>query len=226
MFKNLLSFWRGKDFLSEVLKEFEKMMIEAEAMFKAVCHKLIDGADEAGLGDRIYAMDRNINQLEKDIRTRIVEHLTLQPAVDVPVCLVLMSVVKDAERLGDYAKNLFEVAEMLQKPQDRKLFTSLFDASDAKLITLAEKTRSAFIKSDIPLAREITVLEREIVLQCEFALKELAKGSLSANVSVCLALVARYFKRTAIHLVNIGTSVILPVNELDFYDEMERRSKM
>jgi len=226
MFKNLLNFWKGKDFLSSVLKEFETMMVDAEDMFKAVRKKLIEGKSEEGLKDRIYAVDRKINELEKSIRTRVVEHLALQPSVDVTVCLVLMSVTKDAERLGDYAKNLFEVSEMLTEPIDKELFRRYFDKADEKLITLAEKTRSAFIKSDEQLAREIQVLEREIVLRCEEAIKQLAQGNLSSNLSVCFALIARYFKRTAAHLVNIGTSVILPVNELDFYDEEARHKSI
>jgi len=226
MFTNLFSFWKGKDFLSKVLGEFEKMMIDAEEMFKQVRLKIIEGKTEPGLKDKIYSVDRNINQLEKDIRKRIVEHLTLRPSVDVPTCLMLMSVVKDAERLGDYAKNLFEVSEMLKQPFDKKLFRSYLNAADEKLVILAEKTRSAFVSSNEELAREITVLEREIVLQCEGAIKKLAVSDLPANTSVCYTLIARYFKRTAAHLVNIGSAVILPIDQLDFFDEKERHDKI
>ncbi|MBU1863678.1 MAG: hypothetical protein KKH94_08465 [Candidatus Omnitrophica bacterium] len=226
MFKNLLSFWKGKDFLSKVLNEFEQMMINAEGMFKAVCEKLITGKGKEGLGDRIYEIDRQINQFERDIRKRIIEHLALQPSVDVPVCLVLMSVVKDAERLGDYAKNLFEVTEMMKGPMDKELFRSYFNEADKKLILLAEKTRSAFIKSDEALAREILGIEREIVVKCEEAIKKLANGNLSSNLSVCFTLIARYFKRIAAHLVNIGSSVIVPIDQLDFFDESERQKNM
>jgi len=183
MFKNLLSFWQGKDFLSSVLKEFETMMIDAGNMFKEVRACLIEGKKDEGLRDRIYSVDRRINQLEKDIRKRIVEHLALRPSVDVPVCLVLMSVVKDAERLGDYAKNLYEVSTLLDAPLDIPLFRSYFNHADEKLVALAEKTRSAFIKSDAELAQEITVLERGIVLTCEAAIRKLAKANLSPNLS-------------------------------------------
>ena len=42
--------------------------------------------------------------------------LSLQSGSGVASSLVLMSVVKDAERVGDYCKNLLEVAQMLQEP--------------------------------------------------------------------------------------------------------------
>ena len=158
----------------------------------------------------------NSNEVSEKL-TSIVEHLALRPTVDVPVCLVLMSVVKDAERLGDYAKNLFEVSELLEKPLDRKLFSSYFDKADEKIISLIEKTRSAFLSSDEELARELSVLEREVVVNCEEAIKKLAQGNLSSNLSVCFTLIARYYKRTAAHLLNIGTAVIRPISELDLH---------
>ena len=223
MFKNLLSFWQGKDFLSDVLGEFETMMINAEKMFKAVRRRLIDGETEVDAQEKIYQVDQNINALEKDIRKRIVEHLALQPLVDVTVCLVLMSVVKDAERLGDYAKNLYEVTNLLEEPLDKKLFRSFFNESDERLVTLAEKTRSAFLQSDELLARELFVLERDISFKCEGAIERLAQGELSSNISVCFTLIARYFKRIASHLLNIGTSVVMPLDQLDFRDVKEEK---
>ena len=68
--------------------------------------------------------------------------------MDLPACLVLMSVVKDAERLGDYAKNIFEVTELLEKPLDKNIFEDLFGDLDKKIINEFSQTRAAFIESD------------------------------------------------------------------------------
>ena len=119
MFKNLLNFWKGKDFLSRVLDEFKEMLNGTQDMFNSVCKKLIHNEEVIALEDKIYDVDKKINDLEKDIRKKIVGHLSLQPSVDVSACLLLMSVVKDAERLGDYCKNLFEVIQFVDKPIDK-----------------------------------------------------------------------------------------------------------
>ena len=108
MFKNLLQFWKGKDFLTQVLEEFKNMLDDAEIMFSSVCKRLINNEEEPGLKDKIYDIDKKVNDLQRDIRKRVVEHLAIQPSVDVSTSLLLMSVVKDAERLGDYAKNLYQ----------------------------------------------------------------------------------------------------------------------
>lgn len=222
MFKTLLSFWKGKDFLSHVLNEFGNMLDDAEDMFRAVCRKLIDNQEEPRLKEKIYEVDRKINLLEKDIRKRIVEHLSFQPSVDISACLLLMSVVKDAERLGDYCKNLFEVTQLLDKPIDKAKFRELFDELDEGLLALFGETKEAFIKSDETKARSSWQQERKIAKNCDAILKQLAKSNLSVNEGVCFALMARYFKRLAAHLTNIASSVVLPISELDYFDEKRR----
>ncbi len=223
MFKNLMAFWKGKDFLTEVLQEFKEMLGDTKGMFESVCGALIKGRQHPDIEAKIYKIDKRVNSLEREIRKRIVEHLSIQPGTDVPVSLVLMSVVKDAERVGDYCKNLLEITTLLDKPIEKKRFEKLFDGIDKKILETFEMAEKAFIESDEKVAKQIMYLEREIVKNCDDIIKKTAKGSLSANEAVCFALLARYFKRIAAHLANIGSSVILPISDLDFFDEKLRR---
>jgi phosphate uptake regulator len=225
MFKNLLRFWKGKDFLSSVLEEFKQMLNDAQDMFNSVCKKLIYNEEIEGLEDKIFNMDKKINDLEKNIRTKIIEHLSLQPSVDVPACLVLMSVVKDVERLGDYCKNLFEITQLLDKPIDKDRYQGLFNEMDKEISELFTQTKEAFIESDETKASSSWDYERKIVKKCDKIIEQLAKGNFSVNESVCLTLIARYFKRLTAHLTNIATSVILPLSELDYFDERRRRQE-
>jgi len=219
MFKNLLSFWKGKDFLAQVFEEFKVMLDDSEVMFTAVRNSLLDNVDKADLKKKIYEIDNRINLLQKDIRKRIVEHLTLQPTVNVAACLLLMSVVKDAERLGDYAKNLYEVTELLEKPIDRALFTEYFDGIDKDIFALFGQTKDAFIGADEDKAKLAWAYEKGIAKECDRIVERVAHSDLSVNQAVCFALVARHFKRIMAHLVNIATSVILPLSDLDYFDE-------
>ena len=225
MFKNLMSFWKGKDFLTKVLEDFKEMLDDTRYMFESVCKGLIAGEAAPNLEDKIYEVDKKVNLLEREIRKRVVEHLSIQPAIDVPVSLVLMSVVKDAERVGDYCKNILEIMSLIEKPVKRDRFEELFDGIDKKILEEFTKTQKAFIESDEKMAKEIMYLEREIVKDCDEIVKRLAKSNFPANEAVCLALLGRYFKRVAAHLANIGSSVILPISDLDFFDEKLRREK-
>ena len=222
MFKNTLQFWKGKDFLNQVLEDFKSMLNDTQKMFDLVCKKLIYNESSPDLKDRIYSIDKKVNELEKDIRKRVVEHLSIQPSVDVPTSLLLMSVVKDAERLGDYSKNLFEVSSFLRKPIDEATYKRLFNNMDIEVLELFKQTKEAFIESNEAKAASSWSCQREITLRCDKLIEELSESELSVNEAVCFTLMARYFKRIVAHLTNIATSVILPLDKLDYFDEKRK----
>ena len=226
MFKNLLSFWKGKDFLEQVLEDFKIMLDDSETMFEAVCAQLLVGGEKGGLKEKIYSIDKQVNNLQKEIRRRIVEHLSLQPSVNVNACLILMSVVKDAERLGDYSKNLYGVTELLAEPIDCALFSEYFDEMDKNILALFQQTKKAFIDADEEQARSAWQHETKIAKGCDKIVERLAQSNLTVNQAVCLTLVARYFKRIVAHLVNIATSVVLPLSDLDYFDEKRQKNQV
>lgn len=219
MFKNLLQYWKGKDFLSQVLEEFKNMLDDTQIMFCSVCRKLIDNQEAPGLKEKVYNIDKQVNNLQKDIRKRVVEHLSIQPSKDVPICLLLMSVVKDAERLGDYAKNLYEVSTLVENSIDSQKYQELFGNIEEEISELFKATIKAFIESDETNATKSWEYKTKITRHCDQIIEKLAASNLPVNTAVCFTLMARYFKRTTAHLTNIATSVILPLTDLDYFDE-------
>lgn len=225
MFKDLVSFWKSRDFLKEVLDDFGRMMQDTQDMFKYVCDLLIHGIPQKDLKNNLYKIDKRVNKLERKIRIKIVEHLSLLPSNNLPFSLVLMSVVKDAERLGDYAKNLFEVWEINKEPVDLKIYKTFFNDIDKKLLKQFEMTKQAFIESDENTAKEMLDLERDLVRACDNIVVEISESSLKTKEAVCFVLIARYFKRISAHLANIGSSVVVSISNLDFFDEKLRSNK-
>jgi phosphate transport system protein len=219
MFANLSSFWKGGAFLTKALEEFKAMLDSTETMYGLVRGHLLEGTRQPDLEEKIRQIDKGVNDSQRDIRKRIIEHLSLQPTVDVNACLLLMSVVKDAERLGDYAKNLYEVAELFDKPMDIEMFRRYFDELDQDVSTLFQLAKEAFVESDETKAKMTWGYENKIAKWCDNVVKELAKSDLSVNEAVCFTLIARFFKRTVAHLANIATSVVLPLSDLDYFDE-------
>ncbi|MCH8936264.1 MAG: PhoU domain-containing protein, partial [Gemmatimonadetes bacterium] len=62
---------------------------------------------------QIYKQDVKVNKLERKIRKQVIAHLSIAGnSADVPYSLLLMSLVKDVERIGDYAKNLAETLDV------------------------------------------------------------------------------------------------------------------
>ena len=49
MFKNLLNFWQGKDFLTQVMADFTLMLDHAENIFTMVSQALVDNKQPENL---------------------------------------------------------------------------------------------------------------------------------------------------------------------------------
>jgi phosphate uptake regulator len=58
----------------------------------------------------IAEKDETINVGERMVRRMVAQHLTINPEQDLPSSLVLISIVHDVERIGDYTKGLIELS--------------------------------------------------------------------------------------------------------------------
>lgn len=219
MFRELLAAWRKTDPLKDMYRSLLGMVEDCEWMFGAVWTSVMEGTCSPDKKEEIYRRDIGVNKAERSIRKHVVEHLAVQPGVDVPACLVLMSVVKDAERLGDYCKNMLDAAEMQHAPLSECSFVKTFSELHDEIRGFFGKTRRAIAGSDEMLAQEVIVEERDATQRCEALVERVAAEDLPARQAVPWALVARYLKRIGAHLGNIASSLVMPIHKLDYYDE-------
>lgn len=217
MFKQLLKVWSEQIYTQQLVNEFMTMLTNSEKMLTYALKVLTQESSGKKFDKKIYKKDQKINLAEQDIRKRILIHLSTNPNCNLPACLSLISVVKDAERLGDYVKNLFELNKLLKdSKKDGELFKKLFEASATELIKLFGMVSSAFKNSDKDIAVDAIQLGHEIALKCEDVIDDVVKSDYDARQAVVIALGARYIKRISIHLTNIVSSVTNPLPELDF----------
>lgn len=219
MLKELLEMLRAKSPLNDMLDEFTKMVEKTEWMFDTAIQVLMARKESRDVAKELYATDKEVNEHQRSIRRKIISHLTLHPRADVPACLVLMSVVKDAERVGDYCKNIYELATMFDVAFDKGRYKTPLKELAEKVENLFGKTRKAFMWSDEDAAHSIITKGEMISKQCDMLIKQLIVDNLPTNKAVAYTLLARYIKRVASHLVNIATSVVTSVDNLDYLDE-------
>jgi phosphate uptake regulator len=171
---------------------------------------------------RIYEMDVQVNQLERTIRRQVVAHLSMPDNyVDVPYCLLLMSLVKDIERIGDYSKNLSEVEDIcpVSLPED-EIQDELLQIRHGVEDVLRSVTH-ILDTSDSEQALDSVRRGREIVRRCKLLLRRVADCNCEACVTTAHVLGCRYYKRIGGHAVNVLSSVIMPLHKIDYYDEEE-----
>jgi hypothetical protein len=62
-------------------------------------------------------LDDVIDEAERRVRRTILQHLAVNPKQDLVASLVLVSMVQDAERIGDFARGLVELMKMARSPR-------------------------------------------------------------------------------------------------------------
>jgi len=218
MFRQLIAAFRKTDALAEMFSQFAEMLQAGRWMFNTAAGVVAKTTVADEVRDELFARDRSINRLERSIRERIVVHLVTDHDQDVGICLILMSVVKDAERIGDYCKNIFQIGEMFQGEYSRAEYTRPLADMTEQIDGLFPMVSEAFadaIKDQSKRAVSDSVVIRK---QCDMLLGQLLApgGTTPPDEAAALALRVRFLKRIAAHLGNIATSVNNPVPMLDY----------
>ncbi len=220
MLKELLSIFRADHPLQVASEDFTKMLDLAQEMVLDATDVFWGRPLSAEERTALYQKDVQINRLQRSVRKLVVATVSGPEPSDVPYGLLLMSLVKDVERLGDYAKNLTELAQWCpdELPASDENVKELREITRA-VTALVREAAGVFQRSDVARARELMVEGRSISKRCDELVRLVAKGDYGAQAAVKLAVGARFFKRVEGHLLNLLSSVVMPLHKLDYYDE-------
>ena len=220
MLKEIVNALKSHNQLTDCINLFDQMSKNNLWMCESSLKALVDKNKQIEIKDELYERDIQVNKAERKIRKKIMLHLSADNLKDVPFCLILMSVVKDAERIGDYCKNLFGASELLAAGSDADSHIDEIGKIGKSILKTFENTRKSFDDSDQELARDVMNEERNIGERCDSLLIKLANETeLITNKAVCYTLFTRFLKRISAHLSNIASTVIMPLHKIDYYDE-------
>jgi phosphate transport system protein len=224
MLRELLAIFRSDHPLKEMGENFERMLKVTYEMTREAGKIYFEEVVAPEERSSIYRRDIEVNKLERTIRKQVIAHLSLKgSSPSLPYCLLLMSLVKDAERIGDYAKNLSEVREYHPDPLPT-------DEYVAELLSLREGverafsvTAEVFAASDHERAVALIREGRTITHRCDMLVARVAASAYGAADATAVVMGTRFYKRIAAHVLNILSSVVMPLHKLDYYDEDEIR---
>ena len=218
--KELLSFWHDESALKHIFSNFDDMLKTSKMMFELSTEVLFGNEENIELSRRrLVKMDSRLNTLQQVIRRDIVTHIAVQGTSDIVPCLVMMSVTKDAERTGDYAKNIIEVAEHCGGIVNDPLFNEL-KAMRQQVFVWFDKTKESLNNNDSNLAREVREEAYDHEKKCDKLIWQLAEDNGGRN-AVAAALMLRFFKRISAHLGNILTTVVMPFDMIDYHEKAD-----
>jgi len=220
MFDRVISLWKSEDLLSQAWEESFQMMVLSNEMFSAAIRYLRRGEKIKTLKN-LKKRDREINEFQKSVRKKVVTHFSISQKVeDLPSGLVLLNIVVDVERLGDYTKNILDLAIHYPDPLvSEDCLNSLKEIEDDILSRFTD-TLTAIEQQDEKLAKKLLKSYRKsfsnmsdkIVNDGISGKQEYKDQKEAASVT----LYARYLKRVGGHLKNITTTMLNPYEEIGY----------
>jgi phosphate transport system protein len=218
MLKELLRIFRSDNLLNQAFNRSVEMLQLAETMFEAARTSLRE-RDDADVGLDIYAADKQINAYEQEVRRKVLTHLSVGNGADLPAGLVLVSIVIDIERLGDFAKNVVELALRHPASLHCGAYEDDINALERSVANGFRGVLQGLPNSDSEAAAAVMEAHWGNARRADAVVNRLIdhdEADLSCVDAVSIALYTRYLKRCSAHLMNIASSVVNPFERIGF----------
>ncbi|MBL6720157.1 MAG: phosphate uptake regulator PhoU [Planctomycetes bacterium] len=204
---------RDPESQDRLMTRFQEMLSDGRHAFDAAVTILASGGDPASVREEVFKTDKRINENEQALRRELVVHGIVHGTSVFPVLLVMMSLAKDAERIGDYAKNLLDLGRHRTSlsDDDHKVVAELGQEASR----LLQEAASIFRDKDEEAARAFLEKEEAFRRACETRIDAWIETSDRNCSAACLC--ARFIKRVAGHAGNVVSSVCMPLDKLDFH---------
>ena len=228
MWKEILAIFNKDTLLDQAYQRSYEMLDITHQMFQEARLSLRERNDNK-LAEHIYDQDIAVNKFEREVRRKVLSHLAVSGTTDLYSGLVLVSIIIDVERIGDYTKNIVEMAQN----HPPKLTGGLYEDDLAKVETAVNdvftRVREIFEVADAGKAEQLLVEYQWINKVCDqHAIDYLNERdrTISSSDAVALSLYFRFLKRINSHLRNVATSVVNPFDKIGFYrrkDDIKKR---
>jgi phosphate uptake regulator len=204
--------------LDQVRATILEMLANDRHSFDLATSALLMGANADVVGPDLLETDRQVNEATAEVRRQLVVHVGVHGAIEATPVLTFMSIVKDVERVGDYAKNILDLARQgvdLSQDDDQEELSSYRD----RVSTLITEASRVFGEGDADRARELNTEADRMLDDFDRHVDAYVQSDEPARVAVPRALYYRYLKRIVAHLMNLLTALTMPLDRLDYFDE-------
>ncbi len=215
----MFSIFKEAGTLKGVESTLEAMLSDCREMYDLATSALFGAEEPRSVSERLWSLDKGVNRAERAVRRELLIHGTVRHAeIEQGLMLAYMAVAKDIERIGDYCKNLWDLAnhgvdlsghddsEMLRGHADE--ITELLERGAAAFVTQNEKEVHALI----PRLEMAAARHDELVF-------EYIKSDGPGSVVAPRTLYFRFLKRVCGHLENVLSSVVMPLDRIDYYKQ-------
>lgn len=197
--------------VEQAFDDVKTMLESGQVMFAAGTAHLLDNEI---LDVDLAALDVAINKREQNLRRVLLEHFTVDPNQELVLSLKLISIVQEAERIGDLAKSLSRTALLAHKPRLGSQVEPLRDLRD-DLLLMFDWTLDSFVRGDEAGARRVMKKHEATKDALTAYVNSLSDNeAITPNEAIVYALGARMMSRVSSHLANMASTVALPFDRI------------
>lgn len=224
MWKEIVTMFKSEGPLQEAFEEAITMLEASHGMYKDAVAAL---HGEGPMEVDIYERDRQLNKYERSVRRKIVTHMSVSTKPDINLGLVLTAIVIDIERIGDYTKNIVELAAGLDTPFDGLELGDEISRIEQAIDGMFADIVPALDASDEDRARKIMKDHAAVSKIVDGTIPRLQDSRVLSGRSghaVTVALYMRYLKRVSAHIKNVASSVVNPYYRIGFREKAEEEA--
>lgn len=205
--------FRFSEQLQELNTELITMGSLCEEAISCSVKCLTDG--ESAMRTHVAAIEREIDQKERDIESLCMRLLLMQQPVagDLRSISSAMRMISDMERIGDQAADISEISAYFESTGLRSE-THITDMARATIGMVTDSVDS-FVKKDAGIARDVIAQDDRVdELFCEVKqelIDAVGADPGGAEALIDLLMIAKYFERIGDHAVNIAEWVIYSI---------------
>jgi phosphate uptake regulator len=220
VFKDLVNIWKSEDSLSQAWSASNEMLTLSHNMFIDSVNALRSGEKNKVI-KRIKQRDSDINDYHRDIRKKVVTYYSISKDVtNIDSGLILINMVVDIERVGDYTKNILDLAKHHPEKLISENISDNLRVIEKEVIERFRNTVKAIEEMDEKIAGELIKSYRNDLGKLS---DSIVSSSISGNLHIgeeykasSMVLYARYLKRIGAHLKNITSVVVNPFESVGY----------
>lgn len=224
------------DGVDDAHRVFLTMLDEAGRAVGMALAARLGEADVEEAAAAVADLERRADAAEIQLRRLLLVHASVHGADDIAACLTYMSIGKDAERISDLALGLCRIAEHAEPPSP-----ALRDdvaRVGAAVVAVLDGVPDVIEAEDVDAARVLIKQARAAQQACSARLDDVIRDESGDDVPqaalagdvvdrstwrvhwseqpVALALTYRHLGRIAANALNIVSSVVVPLDRLDY----------
>ena len=207
------------DLLDSIDAKLSEMLTNSMHAYDITMNCLLGDTNLETVREDLYNTDNAINELHKEVRREMIIHSAVNSRnLDIPLLLSYMTMSKDIERIGDYCKNLFEIAETgnsFAKGDDLDAYMELKNDIGKLIVYL----QSCLNLDDESKVQDLITLGSSLNNDLDEKITALLEDKEKIQYPVATTLFYRYLKRIVSHIINAATAIIMPTDQIDYLDE-------